>query len=143
MKIMHVSLSVDEIPRSKAFYTRLFGQEPTFEREGYCKWMLDDPRVNFSLVQQNCQPGVDHIGIQVESEEALEDARNRINDAKLVAADQNHLTCGFQVQSKTWVYDPHGLPIEHFFTHGVSDTFGEFTEDAENRVRAREASMKS
>ena len=32
----------------------------------YAKWMLDDPRVNFAISTPGRQPGLDHLGIQVE-----------------------------------------------------------------------------
>ena len=46
---MHIGLQVDDLDESVEFYTRLFGMEPTLRRPDYAKWMLDDPRMNFSL----------------------------------------------------------------------------------------------
>ena len=49
MKRMHIGMKVDDLDDAIAFYSRLFGAEPTLKRDDYAKWMLDDPRVNFSI----------------------------------------------------------------------------------------------
>ena len=37
----------------------------------YAKWMLDDPRINFAISKRGLEPGVDHLGLQVESDTEL------------------------------------------------------------------------
>ena len=49
MKRFHVNVSVADLDRSTQFYTTLFGVEPTVLKEEYAKWMLEDPRINFSI----------------------------------------------------------------------------------------------
>ena len=56
MKRMHVGLKVEDLDEAIAFYTRLFAAEPSFRRDGYAKWMLDDPRVNFSVDTHGDEP---------------------------------------------------------------------------------------
>ena len=34
----------------------------------YAKWMLEDPRVNFAISMRGAKTGLNHLGIQVESE---------------------------------------------------------------------------
>ncbi len=119
---MHIGLQVDDLDESIEFYARLFGCEPTLRRPDYAKWMLDDPRVNFSLdVHGDGQPGSAHYGIQVESPEELAAMRDHIDAADLPRADQDDLVCGYQLQHKSWVTDPNGLRWEAFFTEGVVD----------------------
>ena len=55
MKRLHVNLKVKELAESVRFYSTLFATEPTVTKPDYAKWMLDDPRVNFSIVEA---PGV-------------------------------------------------------------------------------------
>ena len=125
MKRMHVGLKVDDLDEAVAFYSRLFGTEPTFKRPDYAKWMLDHPRVNFSVDTHGDGPaGSAHYGIQVESAEELADMRQRIDQAGLPRRDQNDLICGYQRQDKSWVGDPHGLQWETFFTQGVAEGGG-------------------
>jgi hypothetical protein len=72
MKRMHVHVSVDNLDESIRFYRAMFGNaEPTVRKSDYCKWELADPAVNFALSQRGAQPGVDHVDIQVETEEEL------------------------------------------------------------------------
>ena len=86
---MHIGLQVDDLEESIEFYTRLFGEEPTLRRPDYAKWMLDDPRVNFSLdTHGEGAPGSAHYGIQVESKSELEQLRDHIDDAGTPRADQ-------------------------------------------------------
>ncbi len=125
MKRMHVGLKVDDLEKAIAFYTDLFGAEPTLRRPDYAKWMLDDPRVNFSIdTHGDGAPGSAHYGIQVESPDELAEMRARIDAAGLARREQDDIICGYQRQSKSWVTDPHGLRWETFFTEGVVEGGG-------------------
>jgi catechol 2,3-dioxygenase-like lactoylglutathione lyase family enzyme len=71
MKRFHVHVSVDDLDASIQFYSTVFGTPPTVLKPDYLKWMVDDPRVNFAISQRGLKPGVDHLGVQVESETEL------------------------------------------------------------------------
>ena len=47
---LHISLKVSDLGKSRAFYSQLFGMEPTIERDDYVKWDVQDPSVNFCLL---------------------------------------------------------------------------------------------
>ena len=49
MKRFHVNVTVDDLAQSVRFYSTLFAVEPTVLKPDYAKWMLEDPRVNFSI----------------------------------------------------------------------------------------------
>ncbi len=122
MRRMHIGLQVEDLEASIDFYTRFFGMEPTLRRPDYAKWMLDDPRVNFSLdVHGEGPPGSAHYGIQVESRPELQQMREHIDSVGMSRDDQNDLVCGYQLQHKSWVTDPDGLMWEAFFTEGLAD----------------------
>ena len=129
MKRMHIGLTVDDLDATVDFYTRLFGAEPTLRREDYAKWMLDDPRVNFSLCTHGDEPGTAHYGIQVEGLDGLDEMRQQIDHAGLARSDQNDLVCGYQLQHKSWVTDPNGLRWETFFTEGLAAEEGYGTDE--------------
>ena len=131
MKRMHLGMKVDSLAPSLEFYTRLFGVAPTLQRTDYAKWMLDDPYLNFSLLERPGQPGLHHFGFQLESEAELHAARRQLANNGFETVDENHLACGYQLQSKSWVFDPQGVAVEHFFTHGQTPDFGVRTEDSE------------
>jgi lactoylglutathione lyase len=126
MKRLHIGLEVDDLQAAVDFYTRLFGAVPTLLRDDYAKWMLDDPRLNFSLDTHGDGPaGSAHYGIQVDDPAELAEARAEADNAGFTRADQNDLTCGYQLQHKSWLTDPHGLKWELFHTEGItSDTYG-------------------
>ena len=62
MKRLHVSVAARDIGKSVDFYSTLFAAEPSVHKPDYAKWMLDDPRVNFSISSRGMRKGVDHLG---------------------------------------------------------------------------------
>lgn len=125
MKRFHVHMSVEDLDRSIGFYSTLFGAEPTVRRSDYAKWMLEDPRVNFAISDRGAAPGVDHLGIQVESPADLAKLAGRLHAAGEVTRDQQATTCCYAQSDKAWVNDPAGLRWETFFTFGEATTYGE------------------
>ena len=81
MKRMHVHVSVEDLERAIAFYSALFAAKPAVVKPDYAKWMLDDPRVNFAISTRGREPGLDHLGIQVESADELQEVYARLRKA--------------------------------------------------------------
>jgi len=130
MRRVHVGMKVDDTETAVDFYTRLFGVEPDLVHPDYAKWMLDDPFLNFSIdLHGEGTAGSAHFGIQVTSEEELEQMRARIDAAGLSREDQNDLVCGYQLQHKSWVTGPDGVMWETFFTEGVAQGAGYGSEE--------------
>ena len=123
-KRMHISLGVEDLDASIRFYTAFFGASPTAVKDDYAKWMLDDPRVNFSISSCCGAPGLSHLGVQVENGEELSDISARLRDAGLETSDQRDVTCCYARQDKTWVSDPQGVRWETFLTHSQSAQTG-------------------
>ncbi len=118
MKRMHISLGVEDLGASIRFYSAFFGARPTVVKDDYAKWMLDDPRVNFSLSYCCGGTGVNHLGVQVEHDKELSDISARLRDAGLETSEQRDVSCCYARQDKTWVSDPQGVRWEAFLTHG-------------------------
>src|SRR6185437_10022583 len=79
MKRLHVHVAVDNLPTSIGFYSTLFGARPSVMKDDYAKWMLDDPRVNFAISARDARTqGVDHLGIQVETDDELRELSGRL-----------------------------------------------------------------
>lgn len=125
MKRLHVHVAVDDLARSIGFYSTLFGAEPMVRQPDYAKWMLDDPRVNFAISDRARAPGLDHLGIQVESREELDELAARLKAAGETTRDQEATTCCYAQSDKAWVNDPSGLRWETFFTFGAAVVYGE------------------
>jgi catechol 2,3-dioxygenase-like lactoylglutathione lyase family enzyme len=128
MKRMHVHVSVDDLDRSIGFYSALFATEPAVVKPDYAKWMLDDPRVNFAISTRGKQPGLDHLGIQVESKGELSDVYARLRQAGGTVLEQGETTCCYAKSEKSWIEDPSGISWETFFTTGESTDYGIGTE---------------
>jgi catechol 2,3-dioxygenase-like lactoylglutathione lyase family enzyme len=130
MKRMHVHVSVDDLAKSIQFYNQLFGSSPAIEKPDYAKWMLDDPRVNFAISQRGNRPGVDHLGIQVESENELHEIKNRLEMADMAMLTQEGTTCCYAKSDKHWVQDPSGIAWESYMTLDSAPTFNNAEDEA-------------
>jgi hypothetical protein len=78
MKRMHVHVAVDDLDTAIGFYSMLFAARPSVVKPDYAKWMLDDPRVNFAISMRGQKAGLNHLGIQVESEGELAEVYDRL-----------------------------------------------------------------
>ena len=124
MKRMHVHVSVDNIEKAVGFYSALFATKPAVVKLDYAKWMLDDPHVNFAISSRGGSPGLDHLGIQVESEDELQDVYSRLRGAGQNVVEEGKTTCCYAKSEKSWVDDPAGISWETFFTTGESTNYG-------------------
>ena len=118
MKRFHVNIAVADLRRSTEFYKTLFGVPPTVLKDDYAKWMLEDPRINFSLSASEKQSGVNHIGLQADTMEELEAIQSRLSAAEVRTFDQPDARCCYARSSKTWVRDPDSVAWETFVTQG-------------------------
>jgi hypothetical protein len=117
MKRMHIHVSVENLTESIRFYSAMFGGiEPTVRKPDYCKWELSDPAVNFAISQRLARSGIDHFGIQVETEEELTEMRNRFALAEIAAEEETAAQCCYAVSDKSWTVDPQGVAWETFRT---------------------------
>lgn len=124
MKRLHIHVAVADLGQSIAFYKQLFGAEPTVSKPDYAKWMIDDPRVNFAISARGIEPGIDHLGIQTESDEELEALRAQLERAGVSMVSQQGTSCCYAESNKHWVTDPQGIAWETFHTLGEVPTFG-------------------
>ncbi len=124
MKRMHIHVSVDDLAASIRFYSAMFAAEPSVSKIDYAKWMLDDPRVNFAISQRGAKIGLDHLGIQVESEAELQEINQRLADAALPVTEQKGTACCYAESDKYWTVDPQGIPWEAFHSLSTIPVFG-------------------
>jgi predicted lactoylglutathione lyase len=134
MKRMHVHVSVEDIQQSIGFYSALFAAQPAVEKSDYAKWMLDDPRVNFAISTRGRQPGLDHLGIQVESKTELNEVYARLRQAGGTVVEQGETACCYAKSEKSWIDDPAGIAWETFHTTGESTEYGDGTGENDARV---------
>ena len=125
MKRLHVHVAVENLPQSIGFYSALFAAQPAVVKPDYAKWMLDDPRVNFAISTRGRQPGLDHLGIQVENADELQEVYGRLRQAGGNIIEQGQTACCYAKSEKSWIDDPAGISWETFLTMGESTTYGD------------------
>lgn len=119
---LHLSMRVPEIDGAIQFYSSLFGQDPTIVREGYAKWDVADPAVNFVVQEAGTAGGLDHVGIQVETAEELETVAGRLRNAGRTFLDVEATTCCYARSDKAWIKGDAGEKWETFLTHSHGQT---------------------
>jgi len=134
MKRMHVHVAVDDLSRSIGFYSALFDAQPAVVKADYAKWMLDDPCVNFAISTRGREPGLDHLGIQVENKTELHEVYARLRKAGGTIIEQGETACCYAKSEKSWIDDPAGIAWETFHTTGENTDYGDGSGERVARV---------
>ena len=125
MKRFHVHAHVEDLQTSIAFYSKMFAAEPTRIESDYAKWMLEDPRINFAISTRDGKLGVDHLGLQTDTEEELTELKARARAADMSLLDEGETSCCYARSDKYWLTDPQGIAWEQFHTLDGIPTFSE------------------
>ena len=125
MKRLHMHITVNELSESINFYSTIFNSPPSVEREDYAKWDLSEPAVNFAISKCGHTSGIHHLGIQVDTDDELEEIAIRLDNAEITSSKQEGSTCCYAHSNKYWVLDPQGIAWEAFHTLGEVSLFGE------------------
>jgi catechol 2,3-dioxygenase-like lactoylglutathione lyase family enzyme len=123
MKRFHVHLNVADLEAGIRFYSALFAAEPSVRKPDYAKWMLEDPRVNFAISNTGRAPGIDHLGIQADSGDALAAIGLRLDAAGGTVVPEEAAVCCYARSDKLWTEDPQGTRWETFHTVGEATTY--------------------
>ena len=124
MKRFHVHVAVNDLHQSIAFYSAMFGAQPSVLKEDYAKWMLDDPCVNFAISHRGQAAGINHLGVQAEDEAELDAIHANLRKATSAVTPERNAHCCYAVSDKYWVTDPQGIAWEAFHTLGSIPLFG-------------------
>jgi catechol 2,3-dioxygenase-like lactoylglutathione lyase family enzyme len=119
MARVQLALNVSDLEASVAFYSTLFGAEPHKRRPGYANFAITEPPLKLVLIEVPADDrgtgtagALNHLGVEVESVEAVDESATRLKDAGLAAFDERDTTCCYALQDKVWVTDPAGAPWE-------------------------------
>lgn len=118
MARVQLALNVSDIDQAVDFYSKLLGAEPAKRRPGYANFALSEPPLKLVLIEKREGRGegttaaLNHLGIEVESTDAVRAATIRLTDQGLETTVQDSVTCCYAVQDKAWVRDPDGAPWE-------------------------------
>jgi lactoylglutathione lyase len=119
MKRFHVHVAVPDLQQSIRFYSTLFGAEPSVVKGDYAKWMLEDPRVNFAISQHGETSGINHLGLQVDSDTELGEIQGRLQAAGAGGLEEKNVSCCYARSDKYWTTDPSGVAWESFRSLGT------------------------
>jgi catechol 2,3-dioxygenase-like lactoylglutathione lyase family enzyme len=115
---VQLALNVTDIDAAVAFYSTLFGTEPAKRRPGYANFAITEPPLKLVLIENPTDRSggvvgaLNHLGVEVETPEEVEDASRRLAAAGLDPRVQEATTCCYAVQDKAWVSDPDGASWE-------------------------------
>ena len=126
MKRIHIHVGVENLGESRVFYTNMFGADPKKEEKEYVQWILDDPKVNFSISTKVPTLGLDHLGIQVESDLEMEQMRESFRNADIATHSDGETVCCYARSDKSWIRDPSGISWETFYSMNDEVVYGTF-----------------
>ena len=130
MKRLHVHIAVDDLSENIHFYSAIFGVAPTTQHKDYVKWQLNNPAVNFALSKRGQKNGINHLGIQVDTETELAEIQENLEKARIMSAKQENTSCCYSNSNKHWSLDPQGIVWEAFHTLGNIPVYGEEAENS-------------
>ena len=117
-------MSVDNIEESIAFYSTQFQTEPTKVKEDYAQWLVDDLALNFAISTRGYEKGVNHLGIQYESDGALDNAQTLFETKGIKGKEDKGAVCCYKESNKYWVEDPTGMVWENYHSMDDVEVFG-------------------
>ena len=125
MSRVQLALNVDDVQAATAFYSKLFGTEPTKRRPGYANFAIADPPLKLVLLENPGQGGtLNHLGVEVDSVEDVDAEQTRLAGLGLASVDERDTTCCYARQDKFWVEgSPGGERWEVYTVLGDSPTF--------------------
>jgi len=122
---VHVHMRVADLETSRAFYERFFGVAPVKVKPGYVKFLPPWGPLNLALSEeQRAGNGghVDHMGLQLRSQEQVVRELARIKAAGLPVREEFGVDCRHANQDKFWVEDPDGVEWEvYVLNHDLED----------------------
>ena len=121
---MHIHISVEDLAQSIAFYNTQFQAEPTKIKEDYAQWLIDDLSLNFAISTRGYDKGVNHLGIQYESDGALQKAQTLFEAEGIKGKEDKGAVCCYKASDKYWLEDPTGIIWEHYHSMGDIEVFG-------------------
>ena len=125
MSRIQLALNVDDLEVATAFYSRLFGTEPTKTRPGYANFAVADPPLKLVLLENPGSGGtLNHLGVERNSVEEVDAEQARLAALGLASTDERGTTCCYAKQDKFWVeWTPSGERWEVYTVLADSATF--------------------
>ena len=133
MSRIQLALNVDDLDTAIEFYSKLFDTAPAKTKPSYANFAIANPPLKLVLLENPGQGGtLNHLGVEVESVDAVDAEQNRLAAAGFASIDERGTTCCYAKQDKFWVEGtPSGERWEIYTVLADSETFfSETPEDA-------------
>jgi catechol 2,3-dioxygenase-like lactoylglutathione lyase family enzyme len=113
---VQLAMNVRNLDESVAFYSKLFGEQPSKVKEGYANWALENPPLKFVIFERPDAPAgtINHLGVEVESAEEVVAEELRLRNEGLTTSGIDDTICCFAEKVETWVDDPNGPRWEFY-----------------------------
>jgi hypothetical protein len=125
MSRIHLHLVVEDLETGIRFYSALLGAAPNVVKDDYVKWELDSPPVNLDISTRGNVPGLDHVGIQLDSDAQLEALQARMQAAGFSGLAERETACCYEQSNKYWILDPTFVSWEAFHSLQPIATFND------------------
>jgi catechol 2,3-dioxygenase-like lactoylglutathione lyase family enzyme len=113
MSRIQLALNVDDLDAAVGFYSKLFATEPAKRHDGYANFAIAEPPLKLVLIANPGQGGtLNHLGVEVESSQLVQDAIARLQAEGLATAIEEQTTCCYAQQDKVWVRGADAEPWE-------------------------------
>jgi hypothetical protein len=86
--------------------------------------MLEDPRINFAISSRGAEAGINHLGLQVDSDAEFQAMREQLMAADSGIVEETGANCCYAKSDKYWVTDPQGIAWETYHSLGSIPMFG-------------------
>jgi catechol 2,3-dioxygenase-like lactoylglutathione lyase family enzyme len=106
----HLNLRTADLEGSVSFYRALLQAEPAKHYDDYALFLTEQPGLELALDRDDRPAKFEgaHFGIVVDSTDAVEAAKTRLQAAGLPTEIEREETCCYAVQTKVWASDPDG-----------------------------------
>jgi len=123
MSRIHMHLVVEDLETGIRFYSALLDAEPSVIKDDYVKWELETPPVNLDITTRGRVPGLDHVGIQLDSDAELDALQARLEAAGFSGMKEQKTACCYEQSNKYWILDPTNVTWETFHSLHPLATF--------------------
>jgi hypothetical protein len=124
MKRLHVHIAVTPTFRNPSASTRRCSRpSPPWSNQ-----------TTLAISTRGREPGLDHLGIQVENGDELNEVYARLREAGGNIVEHGETACCYAKSEKTWTDDPAGIAWETFLTTSESITYGDGTGENQARI---------
>lgn len=120
----HMALPVQDLEKTRRFYSQLFDSEPAKVKEDYLKFAPAGIPINIAFVPAaGDQPSLTslHLGLQFTDHDQLQQVYRSLQEQGLVREEKSASVCCYALQDKFRVTDPDGYTWELYYLMEDSD----------------------